>query len=242
MGSVPTILQEAPKVIDTAANVLGSLLPSGTVLPFAGSSAPSGWLLCDGAERSQTTYAALFAVLGTTYNTQFNEITGGNWAAPAGGNFRVPDYRGSFLRGVGTPSGLDAVTLGGRQVQKTAKNGLANSGGDVAGSVTALSGTAAAQSWSGSTTTAGAHYHNVGAGMANVPGGAGYTVMAINGPGGQGTTHDHTGHAHVVSGSNSSSSISGTGTWTRGTFTNPTIAGDNETRPINKGVNYIIKI
>ena len=44
-----------------------SLIPTGTILPFGGSKAPSGYLLCNGDQVSRTTYAALFAVIGTTY-------------------------------------------------------------------------------------------------------------------------------------------------------------------------------
>lgn len=40
---------------------------TGTVLPFAGSAAPTGWLLCYGQAVSRTTYATLFAVIGTTF-------------------------------------------------------------------------------------------------------------------------------------------------------------------------------
>lgn len=52
-------------------------IPTGTILPYAGSTAPSGYLLCDGSAVSRTTYAALFAVIGTTYgegdgNSTFN--------------------------------------------------------------------------------------------------------------------------------------------------------------------------
>ena len=51
--------------------------PTGAVMAFAGSSAPEGWLVCDGSAVSRTTYADLFAVIGTTYgsgdgNTTFN--------------------------------------------------------------------------------------------------------------------------------------------------------------------------
>ena len=51
--------------------------PTGAVMAFAGSSAPEGWLVCDGSAISRTTYADLFAVIGTTYgdgdgNTTFN--------------------------------------------------------------------------------------------------------------------------------------------------------------------------
>lgn len=62
------------------------LTPTGAIMPYAGSSAsvPTGWLLCDGTAVSQTTYAALYAVIGSTYNTS------GGQAAPSAGTFRVP--------------------------------------------------------------------------------------------------------------------------------------------------------
>lgn len=41
----------------------------GTVKAFAGSTAPTGWLKCDGSAISRTTYSALFAVIGTTYGS-----------------------------------------------------------------------------------------------------------------------------------------------------------------------------
>lgn len=43
------------------------LVPTGTVIDFAGSSAPNGYLLCNGTAVSRTTFSALFAVIGTTY-------------------------------------------------------------------------------------------------------------------------------------------------------------------------------
>ena len=56
-------------------NVVG--LTPGFIAPFAGSTAPDGWLVCDGSAISRTRYADLFAVIGTTYgsgdgNTTFN--------------------------------------------------------------------------------------------------------------------------------------------------------------------------
>ena len=68
--------------------------PPGSIIPYAGSTAPTGWLFCDGSEVSTTTFANLFAVIGTTYDN-----------GPAGGNFNVPDLRGRL------PVGLD--NLGG---------------------------------------------------------------------------------------------------------------------------------
>lgn len=54
-----------------------SIVPPAIMLPYAGSAAPSGWLLCDGAAVSRSTYAALYAVIGVTYgagdgSTTFN--------------------------------------------------------------------------------------------------------------------------------------------------------------------------
>jgi microcystin-dependent protein len=59
-------------------NVVVTLdVPPGTVVAFAGTTIPAGWLLCNGQAVSRTTYAALFAVIGTTYgagdgSTTFN--------------------------------------------------------------------------------------------------------------------------------------------------------------------------
>ena len=69
--------------------------PTGSVIAFAGSSAPTGWLICNGAEVSKTTYADLFAVIGTTYDS-----TGGR-TGPSTGNFCLPDLRQCMIMGVG---------------------------------------------------------------------------------------------------------------------------------------------
>ncbi len=70
-------------------------VPSGSITMFAGAAAPTGWILCFGQEISQATFAALFAVIGTTYNT------GGEGA----GNFRVPDLRGRVVAGLDNMGG-----------------------------------------------------------------------------------------------------------------------------------------
>lgn len=51
---------------------------TGTVLPFAGSAAPTGWLLCYGQAVSRTTYATLFAVIGTTFGAGDGSTLGAN--------------------------------------------------------------------------------------------------------------------------------------------------------------------
>lgn len=68
--------------------------PVGSIVPFAGSTVPDGWLLCDGSEKSQSTYADLYSAIGTTYNSGYSSTTSGY--------FRLPDLRGIFLKGAGT--------------------------------------------------------------------------------------------------------------------------------------------
>lgn len=65
-----------------------SLLPVGCMITYGGASAPAGWLLCDGSSVSQSTFADLFAIIGTTY---------GN---PGGGNFGLPNLSGRSAVGV----------------------------------------------------------------------------------------------------------------------------------------------
>lgn len=77
-----------------------SVLPVGMVSPYAGTAAPSGWLICDGTAVSRDTYANLFTVIGTTYGS-------GNGTS----TFNVPDLRQRFPLGKAA-SGTGA-TLGG---------------------------------------------------------------------------------------------------------------------------------
>lgn len=69
------------------------------VLAFSVGSLPNGWLLCDGTNYSTTTYAALFAKIGSTYNTQF-KADGTQFADPGAGQFRVPDMRSIIALGL----------------------------------------------------------------------------------------------------------------------------------------------
>lgn len=88
---------------------LASLLcPTGAVSAFAGSSAPSGWLLCDGSAISRTTYSDLFGVIGTTYGVGDGTTT-----------FNIPDLRGIFVRGVGSQT-ISAKSFSGTLAAKSA--------------------------------------------------------------------------------------------------------------------------
>ena len=76
------------------------IVPSGTVLYFAGQTAPAGWLKANGAAVSRTAYAALFTAIGTTYGAGDGRST-----------FNLPDLRGEFLRGWDDGRGVDTGHL-----------------------------------------------------------------------------------------------------------------------------------
>jgi len=82
---------------------IANTTPVGTMIDFAGDTAPSGYLVCNGGEVSQTTYADLYAVLGVLWANTAGAST------PAVGNFRLPpqqvDGLGLFNRGVGATNG-----------------------------------------------------------------------------------------------------------------------------------------
>lgn len=78
-----------PKGDTGATGPAGEDGPVGTVLPYAGSRAPRGWLLADGSDVEQDEHPALFDVIADTYGT-----------GPSG-TFRLPDLRGRMPVGVG---------------------------------------------------------------------------------------------------------------------------------------------
>lgn len=69
----------------------GGISPTGSVIAWTGSSAPDGWLLCDGTAVSRTTYAQLFAIAGTSYGVGDGSTT-----------FNVPDLKDRLPLGKGT--------------------------------------------------------------------------------------------------------------------------------------------
>jgi microcystin-dependent protein len=80
----------------------GIVLPFGMVVDYAGSSAPSLWLLCYGQAVSRTTYADLFAAISTTYGTGDGSTT-----------FNLPDCRGRVVAGQDDMGGVSANRLTG---------------------------------------------------------------------------------------------------------------------------------
>ncbi len=102
----PLVLKDAIVGLSQLKAEVG-VLPSGVVVPYAATSAPTGWLLCNGAAVSRATYAALFSLIGTAYGAGDGSTT-----------FNVPDLRGRVPLGVGTGSGLTArviATTGGAE-------------------------------------------------------------------------------------------------------------------------------
>ncbi len=82
------------------AEVVAKLLPAGVLMPFAGASAPTGWLLCAGQTVNRFTYASLFAAIGTTYGAGDGTTT-----------FALPDLRGRTVFGLDNMNGTDAGRL-----------------------------------------------------------------------------------------------------------------------------------
>ena len=91
-----------------------SNFPAGMIMPFAGTSIPAGWLLCDGSSVLKTTYSDLYSALGDA------------WGSSSSTTFNIPDLRGRFLRGVDSGSGNDPDAS-----SRTAINSGGNTGDNV---------------------------------------------------------------------------------------------------------------
>lgn len=100
----PKIAANAVTSDKLASNVLNGLTPSGAIMQYAGTAAPTGWLLCDGSNVNRSTYSDLFAVVGTTYGSGDGSTT-----------FGLPNLKGRI------PVGLDAA--------QTEFNALGETGG-----------------------------------------------------------------------------------------------------------------
>ncbi len=86
------------KITNLNSEVTAKFIPTGSFFYWVGStnSVPSGFLYCNGAAVSRNTYAALFAVIGTSFGQGNNSTT-----------FNLPDTRGYFVRGTNDASGND---------------------------------------------------------------------------------------------------------------------------------------
>lgn len=87
---------QSSQYYDALTALISRATPSGMVAVFAMQSAPSGWLGCNGNAVSRSTYASLFAAIGTTWGSGDGSTT-----------FNLPDFRGEFLRGWDNGRGVD---------------------------------------------------------------------------------------------------------------------------------------
>jgi microcystin-dependent protein len=102
---------------DTFVGDLG--IPIGAILPYAGTTAPYGFLFCDGSEIEKTKYSDLFDIIGTTYNG-LASLLGVN-------TFKLPDLRGRFALGKDNMDNAGTVPV--------ATGGYVDAGGGTAGRV-----------------------------------------------------------------------------------------------------------
>ena len=157
----------------------------GVIQLYAGSSAPSSWLICNGQAVSRTTYAALFAVIGTTYGVGDGSTT-----------FNVPNLVNKTVRGastVGSTGGSDTVTLSTANMPAhthgvgslaTASGGAhthtiaSYKSGSLSGSISYIetSSRGAISTMSGVINSAGAHTHTISGSTASTGSGSAVTI------------------------------------------------------------------
>lgn len=192
--------------------------PIGTVVAFAGDASGDrsqlevqGWLPCDGAAVSRTTYKLLFEVISTLHGDGDGAST-----------FNLPDYRGQFLRGVDAGAGRDPDAS--RRYAPMGGGATGDSVGSVQSRATALP-----VNVDFTTTPASDHTHGMEYNWNGDKGSPGQTIDVmpnVNATYYQGDGHQRNeggntlpagGHYHLVQG------------------------GDAETRPTNAAVWWIVK-
>ena len=110
--------------VQALANIL---VPVGCVQAFAGSTLPDGWLLCDGSAVDRTLYAALFAVIGTTYGTGDGNTT-----------FNLPDLVDKFVQGNATSGTEKTAGLPNITASEIIRGWSVNNGGVITGTAGAI--------------------------------------------------------------------------------------------------------
>jgi microcystin-dependent protein len=102
---------------DTFIGDLG--IPIGGIIPYAGATAPSGFLFCDGSEVERAKYSDLFDVIGNSYN--------GTTALQGVNTYRLPDLRGRFALGKDNMDNAGTIPI--------SVGGFVDAGGGTAGRV-----------------------------------------------------------------------------------------------------------
>ncbi len=197
-----------------------AFIPVGGILPFAGTAAPTNYLMCQGQSLSRTTYATLYAVVGTVYG------------AVDGSHFNLPDLRNRLPMGSGGSFGLGT----------TGSGSVTLSSGNLPGHTHSFSAGTDNQgshghSASGSADYAGDHSHSeTGASdrFGVVLNGASAAAVSTSTSTGGGGGHSHSVSVSVGSGGGHTHSVSGT-TGSTGSGSAFTTTGPYQ------AVNYIIR-
>ena len=151
------------------------IVPAGTIVAYGAASAPTGWLLCNDAAVSRTTYARLFAVIGTSFGT-----------GDGSGNFNVPDLRDRVPLGKGT----NMDTMGAATTGAAASAVMASA--SKSGVETGTGTTGTGNTGTGTTGTGNTGTGNTGTGNTNT--GTGNTGTGNTGTGNTGTSNTGTGN------------------------------------------------
>jgi microcystin-dependent protein len=176
-------------------------IPIGVIEAFGGTTAPTGWLICDGSQVSRTTYADLYAVIGNNFGSGNGTTT-----------FHLPDLRGRFVRGRANGQTTDPDRAG-----RTALNSGGNTGDNV-GSAQAYATARPSNAFVTGNESANHTHPQTEARGATGGSFLAATQVATTAGNNVSTGIQSSNHTHTV-----------------------TSGGDNETRPINVYVNYIIK-
>ena len=167
----------------TPALVARVAVPTGMIMAFGGSSAPTGYLACDGAAVSRSTYDTLFGVIGTTYG-----------AGDGSATFNLPNFRGRF--GIGS-SGTRPLGRTGGQENVTLTRGQLPSHSHGDGTLrTTSAGSHSHSSGSYSATSAGSHIHGPGTYATDEVGDHKHPFAAYSN-GGSGLARGHAGNPIV---------------------------------------------
>ena len=192
------------------ANVEPNPIPAGAMMAWASDVIPANWLLCDGTAVSRSTYASLFAIIGTQYGTGDGTTT-----------FNLPNLKGR--------------TIVGKDGSQTEFDVLGETGGAKTHTLTSAempshthTQDAHTHTFSGTTSTDGNHYHTSGANsngfVAHATGGGGYAVGFSNAGAGEMMFYRYTdyagSHTHTYSGTTSSTTATNQSTGGGGAHNN----------------------
>ena len=231
-------LEATPAEIDAAVATVtaAQFVPAGVWHGYSGSSLPTGYLWCNGAAVSRTTYSGLFTAIGTTYGVGDGATT-----------FNVPNFKDRFVIGKGDmgstadaaiiDSLLDSLTLGTTYDGEGSIDTITLAEANIPAHTHSLSGLALtgttdsggshSHTFSGTTSTDGDHNHDYENNSSNTNRGQDAVAAASSSEQSHststdgdhnhtfsGTTSTHSGHTHTFSGTTSGGTSGSTGSTT----------------------------